>query len=86
MIQGHTLGIAKLKGGKLSCQMQQDTTAQNELRFTAMIGTPKAMQEAGYKVTIASPAGGKIPIDENSLQGDFKTPITAKWLDDGMLF
>ena len=42
-----------------------------------------ALQEAGYKVTIASPSGGKIPIDNNSLQGDFKTPITAKWLDDG---
>ena len=33
---------------------------------------------------IASPSGGKIPIDDNSLQGDFKTPITEKWLADGV--
>lgn len=40
-------------------------------------------QEAGYKVTIASPRGGEIPIDQSSLQGDFKTPDTKKWLEDG---
>lgn len=30
-----------------------------------------ALKEAGYDVTICSPAGGAVPVDGNSLQGDF---------------
>ena len=41
------------------------------------------LQNAGYKVTIASPNGGKITIDKVSLQGEAITPDTRKWLDDG---
>ena len=42
-----------------------------------------SLQNAGYKVTIASPNGGKITIDKVSLQGEAITPDTRKWLDDG---
>ncbi|KAL3142602.1 hypothetical protein ABBQ38_002919 [Trebouxia sp. C0009 RCD-2024] len=39
--------------------------------------------EAGYDVTIASIKGGEIPVDEASLQGDFKTAdVTKFWADD----
>ena len=34
-------------------------------------------------MTLATLAGGKIPIDEVSIQGDAKTPTTAKFLNDG---
>ncbi|KAJ1450531.1 class I glutamine amidotransferase-like protein [Pelagophyceae sp. CCMP2097] len=37
---------------------------------------------AGYEVTIASPAGGAIPIDKNSLAGDFFTTLAKKFLHD----
>lgn len=39
-------------------------------------------KDAGYTVSLASPNGGEIPLDQNSLQGDFKTPDTVKWLND----
>lgn len=32
---------------------------------------------------VASPKGGEIPIDSNSLQKENVTPDTQKWLDDG---
>jgi hypothetical protein len=41
------------------------------------------LKDAGYDVTIASPAGGAVPIDEASLQGDFKTPECDRMLNDG---
>lgn len=37
---------------------------------------------AGYKVTIASPKGGEVTLDKTSLEGDYKTADTAKWLGD----
>jgi hypothetical protein len=39
--------------------------------------------DAGLKVTIASIAGGEIPVDKTSLEGDNLTPVTKKFLDDG---
>lgn len=41
------------------------------------------LKDAGYDITIASPAGGAVPIDDASLQGDFKTPECDRFLDDG---
>jgi hypothetical protein len=41
------------------------------------------LKDAGYDVTIASPAGGAVPIDDASLQGDFKTPECDRMLNDG---
>ncbi len=42
-----------------------------------------AFKEAGFKVTIASVAGGEIPVDETSLKGDALTPVTKKFQADG---
>jgi len=42
--------------------------------------------QAGYDVTVASIKGGKIPVDPNSLQGDFKTEDVKKfWADDSKM-
>ena len=41
-------------------------------------------QEAGYKVTIASPKG-EITLDKVSLEGDAVTAETKKWLEDGAI-
>lgn len=41
------------------------------------------LKDAGYDVTIASPAGGAVPIDQASLQGDFKTPECDRMMEDG---
>jgi len=40
------------------------------------------IQDAGYKVTVASPKG-EITLDKVSLEGDAKTAETKKWLEDG---
>ena len=40
--------------------------------------------QAGYDVTVASIKGGKIPVDPNSLQGDFKTEDVKKFWADSM--
>jgi putative intracellular protease/amidase len=37
---------------------------------------------AGHEVVIASPNGGKIPVDQGSLQGDFYTAECKKFMDD----
>lgn len=37
---------------------------------------------AGHDVTIASPAGGKVPIDAGSMQGDFYTAECKKFMED----
>lgn len=42
-----------------------------------------AFKQAGYSVTIASIAGGEIPLDATSLSGDFLTDSAAKFLKDG---
>lgn len=41
------------------------------------------LKDGGYDITIASPAGGAVPIDEASLQGDFKTPECDRMMADG---
>ena len=41
-----------------------------------------AFKAAGFDVDIASPAGGAIPVDGGSLQGDFMTKDVARYLDD----
>jgi hypothetical protein len=41
------------------------------------------LKDAGYDITIASPAGGAVPIDDASLQGDFKTPECDRMMEDG---
>lgn len=41
------------------------------------------LKDAGYDITIASPAGGAVPIDGASLQGDFKTPECDRMMEDG---
>jgi putative intracellular protease/amidase len=38
--------------------------------------------DAGWEVSIASPAGGPIPIDAASISGDFFTPDSKKFLHD----
>lgn len=43
------------------------------------------LKDAGYDITIASPAGGAVPIDDASLQGDFKTPECDRMMEDGGL-
>lgn len=40
-------------------------------------------QEAGYQVDLASVSGGKIPLDEASLSGDFLTDAAKKFQADG---
>lgn len=43
-------------------------------------------KSAGFDVTVASIKGGQIPIDDNSLQGDFKTAdVTKFWGDDSKM-
>ena len=42
-----------------------------------------AFKQAGYTVTVASIAGGNIPLDATSLSGDFLTESAAKFLKDG---
>ncbi|MFC0188598.1 type 1 glutamine amidotransferase domain-containing protein [Fictibacillus aquaticus] len=41
-------------------------------------------EENGYSITVASPLGGKAPVDERSLQGEVPQAITdtAKYLED----
>ncbi len=39
-------------------------------------------EEAGYDITISSPKGGPIPIDEGSLTGDFFTESAKKFMHD----
>lgn len=39
-------------------------------------------KEAGHEVTIASPAGGAIPIDAGSMAGDFFTADAKKFMHD----
>jgi putative intracellular protease/amidase len=41
------------------------------------------LKDGGYDITIASPAGGAVPIDDASLQGDFKTPECDRMMADG---
>lgn len=41
------------------------------------------LRDAGYDVTLASPAGGEVPVDGASLQGDFKTPEATRFLEAG---
>jgi hypothetical protein len=41
------------------------------------------LKDAGYDITVASPAGGAVPIDDASLQGDFKTPECDRMMEDG---
>ena len=41
------------------------------------------MQEAGYKVTVASPDGGQIVLDDISLQESAVTPEVKKFIEDG---
>jgi putative intracellular protease/amidase len=43
-------------------------------------------KEAGYEVVIASTRGGPIPLDENSLKGDFFTAEAKKFMHDGEAF
>jgi putative intracellular protease/amidase len=38
--------------------------------------------EAGWEITIASPAGGPIPIDQGSVSGDFFTAESKKFMTD----
>lgn len=38
-------------------------------------------EEAGFEITVASVKGGKIPVDPNSLEGDFKTADCEKFLN-----
>jgi hypothetical protein len=40
------------------------------------------LRDGGYDVTIASPHG-TVPIDDASLQGDFKTPESTRFLESG---
>lgn len=42
--------------------------------------------EAGYEITIASPAGGAIPIDAGSMGGDFFTEDSKKFMHDAKAF
>jgi len=41
------------------------------------------LKDGGYDITIASPSGGAVPIDDASLQGDFKTPECDRMMNDG---
>jgi putative intracellular protease/amidase len=41
---------------------------------------------AGFEVVIASPRGGPIPIDANSIKGDFFTAEAKKFMHDGDAF
>jgi hypothetical protein len=41
-------------------------------------------QEAGYDVVLGSTNGGKIPLDEASLSGDFLTEAAKKFQGDGV--
>eukprot|EP00931_Biecheleriopsis_adriatica_P008632 TRINITY_DN109781_c0_g1_i1.p1 TRINITY_DN109781_c0_g1~~TRINITY_DN109781_c0_g1_i1.p1 ORF type:complete len:330 (-),score=89.21 TRINITY_DN109781_c0_g1_i1:274-1263(-) len=43
-------------------------------------------KEAGYEVVIASTRGGPIPLDENSLKGDFFTEEAKRFMLDGEAF
>ncbi len=45
-----------------------------------------AFKEAGYDVTIASVAGGPIPIDTGSMKGDFFTADAKKFMHDAEAF
>jgi putative intracellular protease/amidase len=41
-----------------------------------------AFKAAGFDVTIASPAGGPVPIDAGSMKGDFFSEDSKKFLHD----
>mmetsp|Transcript_29389 Transcript_29389/g.43149 ORF Transcript_29389/g.43149 Transcript_29389/m.43149 type:complete len:226 (-) Transcript_29389:21-698(-) len=41
-----------------------------------------AFQEAGFEVVVASPKGGPVPIDKNSIAGDFFTEAAKKFMHD----
>jgi hypothetical protein len=43
------------------------------------------LKDAGFDVTVASPNGGAVPVDPNSLAGDFKTAEADRMLNDGQL-
>lgn len=45
-----------------------------------------AFLDKGYDVVLASPAGGAVPIDQNSLSGDFFTDASKKFLHDADAF
>lgn len=42
-----------------------------------------AFQASGFEVSVYSPAGGKIPIDEASMNAPFRTEEVDKFLEDG---
>lgn len=42
-----------------------------------------AFKESGFEVSVYSPAGGKIPIDETSMNEPFRTEEVDKFLEDG---
>lgn len=42
-----------------------------------------AFKDAGYEVEIVSIAGGEVPLDPRSLEGDAKTPSVQRFLADG---
>ena len=50
-----------------------NTLWNDSLRFFGVLEKGRNCQEAGHEVTIASPAGGAIPIDAGSMGGDFFT-------------
>ncbi len=41
-----------------------------------------AFVDAGYSVTLASPSGGEVPVDPNSLEQDALTDATKRFADD----
>ena len=58
--------------------------AQFCCRAEELVAPYYVFTQAGYDVTVASIKGGKIPVDPNSLQGDFKTEDVKKFWADGM--
>jgi putative intracellular protease/amidase len=62
---------------------QLGTTGQKTGTWAEEIAAPYYIfTEAGWKVTIASIKGGKVPVDDASLQGDFFTEAAKRFWDD----
>ena len=58
-------------------QLTRHATRIHTFHFSLSLSLPK--KKAGYTVTLASPAGGPIPVDAASRSGDFYTPAAKRF-------
>eukprot|EP00775_Hariotina_reticulata_P013455 gene13455-13581_t len=76
LVKGQVLMIAT------SCGTFEGTDIPTGLWLSELAEPYWVLKDAGFDVTVASPNGGVVPVDPNSLAGDFKTAEADRMLND----